>query len=229
MWMVYFSMLDDYAREIANAINAFTSNVRRLSIWAGLLATFDDKERSEALHEFVDPMATLCLLTPYAVRSRLIFAAAHLCHQVNLEREEGWSEDKLPLDDDIWMGSADVQGAPWARRYTRLKARIEAIGGNGLKKATADFRNAFSHRFSPRVSTGITNFARREINPETGKIWYGIGGTAPLDLDELVALLASELDKCYLAFAAFQALVEAQLGYVRVENMRVLEALAAPE
>lgn len=83
MWMVYFSMLDDYAREIANAINAFTSNVRRLSVWTGLLATFDEKERSETLHEFVDPMATLCLLTPYC-RHLCGSIAADLCDRASV-------------------------------------------------------------------------------------------------------------------------------------------------
>ena len=226
-WMAYSSMLDDFAREVANAINALTINVRRLHAWGAVLKTLDQDERAEAIHEFVDPIATLCLLTPYAVRSRLIFATAHLCHQVNLYRETGWPESSLPQDDEIWMDSADRQGAPWGRRYNKIKTRIEAIGGRRLRNATADFRNAFSHRFSPRVETGITNFATRYFDPATGRASYGFGGTEPLGVDDLTVLLDAELEYCYAAFTAFQALVAEQVTFVTARNTEMLDALSA--
>jgi hypothetical protein len=225
-WMAYSSMLDDFAREVANAINAFTINVRRLYAWAAVLDALGEDERAEAIHEFVDPIATLCLLTPYAVRSRLIFATAHLCHQVNLIRETRWVESSLPVDDEIWMDSADRQGAPW-RRYNRLKTRIEAIGGQSLRKATADFRNAFTHRFSPRVETGITNFATRHFDPATGRAYYSFGGTEPLGVKDLTVLLSAELDRCYSAFAAFQALVAEQVAFVTAKNAEMLADMDA--
>jgi len=217
LWMAYSFMLDDFARELANAMNGFTLNVRRLYTWESLMTSLDGEEQAEALHEFIEPIVTLCLLTPYMIKSRLLFATAHLCHQVNLVREAGWPEGSLPVDDEIWMDSADRQGAPW-RRYTRLKTRIEAIGGNKLKKATADFRNAFTHRFSPRVGTGITNFVTRNLNPATGRCDYSLGGTDALELKDVAALLVAELDKCYAAFAAFQALVADQETYVTAQN-----------
>lgn len=225
-WMVYSSMLDDFAREAANAINAFTINVRRLYAWAAVLDTLGEDERAEVIHEFIDPTATLCLLTPYAVRSRLIFATAHLCHQVNLVREVGWMESSLPADDEIWMDSADRQGAPW-RRYNRLKTRIEAIGGQRLRKATADFRNAFTHRFSPRVETGITNVVKRHFDPATGSAYYSFGGTEPLAVSDLTVLLDAELSRCYAAFEAFQTLVAEQVAFVAAKNTEMLTEIDA--
>lgn len=225
-WMAHSSMLDDFAREIANAMNAFTINVRRLHAWGSVLDTLGEDERAEAIHEFVDPIATLCLLTPYAVRSRLIFATAHLCHQVNLFRETGWPESSLPVDEEIWMDSADRQGAPW-RRYNRLKTRIEAIGGQRLRKATADFRNAFTHRFSARVETGITNFATRHFDSATGRACYAFGGTEPLGVMDLTVLLDVELERCYAAFAAFQALVAEQVAFVTAKNTEMLAEMDA--
>lgn len=225
-WMAYSSMLDDFAREVANAMNAFTINVRRLHAWAAVLDTLGEDERAEAIHEFVDPIATLSLLTPYAIRSRLIFATAHLCHQVNLIREAEWLESSLPADDEIWMDSADRQGARW-RRYNRLKTRIEAIGGQRLRTATADFRNAFTHRFSPRVETGITNFATRHFDPATGSTYYSFGGTEPLGVKDLTILLDAELDRCYAAFGAFQALVAEQVAFVTAKNTEMLTEMDA--
>jgi hypothetical protein len=223
-WMAYSAMLDDFARELANSVNAFTLNVRRLSAWETLMASLGGEEKAEALHEFIEPIATLCLLTPYVIRSRLLFATAQLCHQVNLLRETDWPEASLPVDDEIWMDSADRQGAQW-RKYNRLKTRIEAIGGNRLRQATADFRNAYTHRFSPRVGVGITNFATRHFDPATGKACYSFGGTEPLDLKELTALLVAELDRCYAAFAAFQALVGEQVAYVTEKNAEMLATI----
>ena len=223
-WMPYSMMLDDFARELANSINAFTLNVQRLSAWATLMTSLGEEERAEALHEFIDPIATLSLLMPYAIRSRLLFATAHLCHQVNLVRETDWAEASLPVDDKIWMDSADRQGARW-RNYNRLKTRIEAIGGKRLAQATTNFRNTFTHRFSPRVGTGITNFATRCFDPATGKACYSFGGTEPLDLKELTALLVVELDRCYAAFAAFQVLVCDQVAYVTEKNSEMLATI----
>lgn len=225
-WMAYSSMLDDFAREIANAMNAFTINVCRLHAWGAVLDTLGEDERAEAIQEFVDPVATLCLLTPYAIRSRLIFATAHLCHQVNLIHEPGWPESSLPVDDKIWMDRADGQGARW-RRYNRLKTGIEAIGGQRLRKATADFRNAFTHRFSPRVESGITNFATRHFDPATGRACYGFGGTEPLGVKDLTVLLDAELERCYAAFAAFQALVAELVAFVTVKNTEMLAEMDA--
>lgn len=223
-WMAYSAMLDDFARELANAINAFTLNVRRLSAWETLMTSLGEQEKAEALHEFIEPVATLCLLLPYVIRSRLLFATAHLCHQVNLVRETDWPEASLSMDDKIWMDSADQQGARW-RKYNRLKTRIEAIGGKQLGQATADFRNAFTHRFSPRVGTGITNFATRHFDPTTGKACYSFGGTEPLDLKKLTALLVVELDRCYVAFFAFQALVSDQAAYVTEKSSEMLATI----
>ena len=217
IWMAYSVMLDDFARELANAMNGFTLNVRRLCTWESLMVSLHEEEQAEAQHEFIEPIATLCLLTPYMIKSRLLFATAHLCHLVNLVREADRPEGLLPGDDAIWMDSADRQGRPW-RRYTRLKTRIEAIGGKKLKNATADFRNAFEHRFPPRIGTGITNFVTRDFNPATGRGVYLFGGTDALALKDVAALLVAELDKCYAAFAAFQALVADHETFVTAQN-----------
>lgn len=118
-----------------------------------MLAKLNDEEQSQALQEFVEPVATLCLLAPDRFRLRFICAAAHLCHLVNRVRETEWPEKSLPVDDEIYLDSASVQGGLW-HRYSRLQTRIETIGGKAIRAATADFRNAFSHRYSARGPVG---------------------------------------------------------------------------
>ncbi|MGE4304736.1 MAG: hypothetical protein AB7E24_11985 [Novosphingobium sp.] len=220
----YSFMLDDFARELANAVNAFTVNIRRLKTWTSLLPTLDKKARREAIHEFVEPISTLALLSPYMLRSRFLYATAHLCHQVNLIRESDWGENALPMDGEIWFEAADRQGKPW-KAYRPLKLRMERMAGKALSASTADFRNAFSHRFSARIGEGITNFAERKFDNETGSFFYTFGGTSPLDPSKLVELLSSELDRSYDAFGAFQALVAEHLEFIVPLNKEMLDSM----
>ena len=52
----------------------------------------------------------------------------------------------------------------------------------------ADFRNAFSHRFSARVGVGYTNFVTRNLDVASGTVMYGFGGTPALELSDLSTL-----------------------------------------
>ena len=52
-----------------------------------------------------------------------------------------------------------------------------------------------------------------------------MAGPKPLDLKELTALLVAELDRCYAAFAAFQALVGEQVAYVTEKNAEMLATI----
>lgn len=195
-----------------------------MSTWTSLLPTLDEKERHEAIHEFVEPIATLALLSPYMLRSRFLYATAHLCHQVNLIREKDWGEDALPLESAIWFDAADKQGKPW-KAYRALKLRMEKMAGKALAASTADFRNAFSHRFSARIGVGITNFTDRKVDAETGSIFYTFGGTDPLEPSELVRLLSSELEYSYDAFSAFQALVAEHSEFIIPHNQDLLDGM----
>lgn len=53
-----------------------------------------------------------------------------------------------------------------------------------------------------------------------GKITYRFGGNSPLDLVEIADLLEKERDQCYLAFDAFQMLVEEQIVAIRAYEAR---------
>lgn len=213
-FITYVEMVKDFAREIANGINAFTISLRRLTAWQRVAASLtDEKELHSLLHEFVDGPVTLALITPYMLRSRIIFATAHLSHQLNLLREEGWEESRLPPDSEIWFTTADVQGQPW-KRYKKLKVAAEQLGSKEFQSATEDFRNAFSHRFSARIGTGITNFVTRIADGATGRITYEFGGTPPLDLGQVIGLLVAEAENAYAVFERFKHLVAEQTAYL---------------
>jgi len=208
-WMAYAEMFNEFSRELANAVNALTAYTHRLAAWRDVVEGLDDRGRLSVSHEFVDVLATTALNLPYVIRSRFIFASAHLCHQAgSLKAPHGWKDD-LPLDDEIYLAQAQTAGAPW-KAWAKLKTKIERIGDRTYQAKTKNFRNSYNHRFSPRIVIGQTNIVTRIVDDETNQVSYALGGTDALSLKLVVELLEKQCQDCYRAFEDFQKLVREQ-------------------
>ncbi len=204
---IYAEMFDEFSREIANIVNDLTRYTHQLATWRDVVLPLDNGRRMSVANDFVDPLATIALNLPYVIRSRFIFAAAHLCHQANRAKQmTGWKDD-LPLDDEIYFEQADKYGTSW-KRYSKLKTTIERLGAKDFQRDTANFRNTYNHRFSPRVVIGQTQFVTRHVDADTGKVSYSYGGTNALTLQTVVKLLEQQCAHCYKAFDNFQKLVK---------------------
>lgn len=206
-WMAWVEMHQEFSREISNSINELTRFTHHLAAWRNVAAPLNDQQKFQLAHEFISPLATLALNLPYVIRSRLIFATAHLCHQANKAREGlKWTDD-LPLDSEIVFAQADQYGKPW-KPYSKLKVALERIGDKAFQVATGDFRNAYNHRFSPRILVGQTQIVTRKVEKGTGKVSYGYGGIDPLSLDLIVKQLEVVCEHCYKAFDGFRKMVK---------------------
>jgi hypothetical protein len=98
--------------------------MQRPKAWNVVSAPLNDEQKLEAVQEFAEPLSTVALNLPYVIRSRLIFATAHLCRQANESRDEKPWVDDLPLDEEVYFRDAEDRcGSPWLR-YTELKRRI---------------------------------------------------------------------------------------------------------
>jgi hypothetical protein len=208
-WLLYGEMLDEFARELANTINDFTLNVDRLRAWAEVLPTLSDKQKADACHEFIDALATLTVNLPYVVKSRFIFATAHLSHQANMVHDRAAWLDDLPPDHRINIADANARGQRWTT-YPTLKQSLEGLFGKAFRDATREFRHTYNHRFSPRFVIGLTQMVRRRVDPATGRISYALGGLKPLPLEVIAEFSARERNQAYGAFEAFQALIHEQ-------------------
>ena len=208
VWMPYVGMLGDYASELANIINDLTHDVQRLRAWARVTASLTDEEMLAVSHEFIDTLGTVALGRPYAIKSRFAFAAAHLCHQANMAKDMAEWRDEFPAERALYLNHIESLCNSW-RKYRAFKRRIEPIAGTAFKDATEDFRNSYNHRFSARFLIGMSAMVTRLVRDD-GRICYGIGGSEPLNLNQVADLIATERDHCYRAFKAFQALVEEQ-------------------
>jgi hypothetical protein len=206
VWLAYSEMFSEFSRVIANSLNELNDYSLRLKAWNIVIAPLTDEEKLDATHEFIDPIATIGLNLPYVIRSRFMFAAAHLSHQANRAREGASWKDQFPLDNDLYFEAADKFGAPW-RKYNSFKRRIEKFGNKNYQTATRDFRNAYNHRFSPRFVIGITKIVTREADPQANSVQYSYGGTPALSLDFIAGLMDEQYRLGCDVFLAFQALV----------------------
>ncbi len=205
-WMPYAEMFEEFSREIANTINELTNYTHDLTAWRDVMTPLDDNGRADVLVQFVTPLATLALNLPYVIRSRFIFATAHLCHQVNRVKAKTTWKDNLPLDEEIYFATADTCGAPW-KSYSKLKLALERISGKDYQANTGHFRHLYNHRFSPRIELGQTQRVTRHVDKGTGAVSYGFGGRDPLPMTVVVNLLEEQVERCYKAFTLFQKLV----------------------
>ena len=205
-WAAYSGMFQEFSQELANIVNDLTHYTHQLKGWRDLVHALNDKARMDVAIEFIEPLGTLALNLPYVIRSRFIFAAAHLCHQAGRTKVKGWKDD-LPLDEEIYFLQADKAGKPW-KQYGKFKLKLERVGNKTYQAKTHDFRNRYNHRFSPRIVMGLTGLVTRRINPASNTVSYGFGGIGPLTLDLIVELLEQQCRYCYAAFEAFQKLVQ---------------------
>ena len=208
MWMPYTLMFGEFARELANVMNEFTRYTHQLAAWRDLVAPLDNRKKLDAIVGFINPVATVAINMPYVIRSRSIFAAAHLSHQANRAKLGVSWKDEFPLDGEVYFAAADAHAKEW-KRYKGLKKKIENIGAKDYQHATNDFRNAYNHRFSPRIELGITQVVKRHVKPD-GSVSYGFGGVYPLQLTCIVTLLEAQCQHCYQAFEAFKLLIKEQ-------------------
>lgn len=205
-WAAYAEMFQEFSCELANVVNGLTHYTHQLKAWRDVVNSLDDDGKIDVAVEFIEPLGTLALNLPYVIRSRFIFAAAHLCHQAGMTKVKGWKDD-LPLNDEIYFLQADKAGKPW-KQYGKFKLKLERVGDKTYQAKTHDFRNRYNHRFSPRIVIGQTGLVTRYVNPASKVVSYGFGGIGPLTLPLVVELLEQQCKYCYAAFEAFQKLVQ---------------------
>ena len=211
-WMAYSQMLGEYATELANIINALTSHVHKLRAWNTVLAELEDADKYEVCYEFIDTLGTVGLGLPYAIKSRFTFAVGHLSHQANQATDGRNWKDEFP-DKNLYLNDIEPYASQW-RKFRAFKLKLEPLAGSNFKQASDDFRNTYNHGFSSRLVVGMTATVKREVIG--GRVRYAFGGNDPLTVAEVADLLTIERDKCYHAFAAFQALIEEQSAAIFV-------------
>ncbi|MCP2216100.1 hypothetical protein M2226_003643 [Bradyrhizobium elkanii] len=213
-WMAYGQMIDEFSREIANSINNLTNYTHNLKAWDKVLSDMMDDDQFDALHGAIDPLAVTSINLPHVIRSRVIFATTHLCHQANQSIAGASWVDDLKLDEEIYMQDAINRGKPW-KTFKRLNSALERLYDRKYQTSTHDFRNSYNHRFSPKIGMGLTQIVSRSINPSTKQVIYAFRLLTPIRLDFLAELLTAQCERAYAVFGAFQDLVNEHTAAIK--------------
>jgi hypothetical protein len=224
-WMAYAEMFKEFSQELANTINDLSRYTHQLAAWREVVSNLDVDAKLSVAVEFVDPLATLALNLPYVIRSRFIFASAHLSHQASRAKAPAEWKDDLALDHEIFFEQAQTAAAPW-KSWSKLKTKLERISDRTYQAKTRDFRNTYNHRFSPRIVVGQTNMVTRRVDLAAKRVSYGFGGLEPLTLELVVELLEEQCERCYKAFEAFQKLVKEQEIVISAASSAAVASIA---
>jgi len=206
-WMIYRMFMKEHVRELANTIHDFGRYIISLSAWESVLKKMAPEDKLDFLIEFISPLATLALNMPYVLRSRFFYSIAHLSHQANRTCQNPWVDD-LPPNKDINFKKAGKFAGGW-EKYDCLKQALEKISNQEYQDATHDFRNSYTHRYSPEIEVGLTDLGTRTVKGKT--VSYVIGSTPPLMLCEIVPLLLEQHSFCVDAYEKYRNLINEQV------------------
>ncbi len=209
-WMMYSQYLQEHARELANTINDLAIKTRQLSIWDKVLANHDEDENLYIVSEFVEPLATISLNLPYAIRGRIIFSVTHLCHQANKVKVKDW-KDCLAKDNSIDFKVMEKVSANWVE-YSELRKALNYLSNNDFSDKVYNFRNKYHHRYPPRIEFGQSQMVARNV--ENGKVSYGFGFVPPLEVNKLIPLLESQHKVAFDVFSRYKSLVNEHISTI---------------
>jgi len=234
----YAAFLDDALMDIPNELNKMAINILKLNVWMDVMRDHPD-QRENILFDFIFPIAHITLMSPYTIKQRFFFWTAHLSHQANLTKGSGdWVDDfnNLPADKHIKEEHANRASKDWLGWKPLIKC-LNRIDASDYKKQTGDYRNSYTHRYSPAIEIGCNRFYTRHHpqdlshTPEmkdwaSGRIGpvYGLGGSKSLPVGNIVDSCSKQLNIARKSYRLFRVLAEEQLQYLlpnRKDGMRI--------
>ena len=209
VWMIYFEMVEEHSRELANIINLLLTNVEKLCVWGKVILAYGEEEQFYIVEEFVEPLCTTCLNLPYAVRSRFIFSVTHLSHQANMAILGNKWKDDLPKDDEIEFSTMDKFAAYW-RSYKNLKLSMERLSDKKYQSEINDYRNKYHHRYPSHIEFGLSETVKRIVSNH-GSVSYAIGYSKPLQIKDVTWILKRQHAAAAKCYTGYQNLVKEQV------------------
>ena len=209
IWMIYFEMVEEYSRELANIINQLLTNIERLCAWEKVILEYGEEERFYIVYEFVEPLCTICLNLPYAIRSRFIFSVAHLSHQANMAILGSDWKDHLPQDEKIEFSIMDKFAAHW-KSYKKLKLSLERLSDKKYQAEVKHYRSKYHHRYPSHIEFGLSETVTRSVNDD-GRVSYAIGYSKPLQVKDITSVLKRQQEAAMKCYKCYQRLVKEQI------------------
>lgn len=228
--------------EAINLLNSWGHHLLSWSIWIDILSGFDEDDSWTLRIHYVDPIAFVCMFQPSAARDRLTMIATNAIHQGNIVAVPGYKDelkqDRLKPGQYLSRNQKEKQldeiGTRWST-YAKFSMMLMAINEKAYRDVTANFRNHSSHGIAPRFELGYTNMITREMAPmqnmvELGGgrvqfvddhsrmvVRYGVGGTAPLKYEDILAANKQEYELVKAALERYEALLQEILQKIGID------------
>jgi hypothetical protein len=209
IWMMYFEMVEEHSRELANVINLFLTNIEKLCAWGKVILEYGEEERSYIVYEFVEPLCTICLNLPYAIRSRFIFSVTHLSHQANMAILGTKWKDDLPSDAEIEFSTMDTFATHW-KPYKKLKLNLERLSDKKYQVEVNHYRSKYHHRYPSHIEFGLSETVTRVVRND-GVVSYAIGYSKPLQIKDITLVLKRQHEAATKCYGCYQRLVKEQI------------------
>ena len=221
--LIFGAMADDFTRELVNSVNKFYLNVFHCEAWVQAANDFPKIQRLSLLFQYAEPLIELALNRPYAIRSRLIFAATHLLHQSNKHRMPKW-RDELPGDKDIDYKTLIRVGSGW-KAFNAFISDLNGLNDEEFIKATRNFRHLSHHQLEINFDMGLVPYFRR-TKTGAGIIYeYMIHG--PLKFPDMISILYRQHARARAAIMSYWSLLNEQLDeWIKAQAQRKPSASA---
>lgn len=239
-WRMFGGMMvTDELRQMTNIINYWHFLLLRWHAWNMVIANYNDDEAWTLRSEFLIPLTHHCLLSPSSTRDTLTFVATNSLHQLRLALGGGY-EDRLVGDPQSGKKQNHLKRADKEQRLMNVisswregKVLIDAIRSiddKAYREATSDYRNRSSHAIGPRLALGDTQLVTRSVVPATqlkqqtdgtykhelipGKmsVEYGVGGVAPLDMEQARKNNLAQYFRARSGYEAYRSLLFTQMA-----------------
>jgi hypothetical protein len=191
-----------HLNDLANFVNEFVYNYRKLLTWRDLLPALCERDRLLALIEFVHPSVYFGLSAPAAIEGRFHHSTALLSHLANEGVVDGWTY-QADLGRSCYR-TAREHALHWAG-WTALRDRLGVLNNRQFKDTVDDFRNEFHHGAPRSVEMGGKSGVARVSN---GVHLFYVED--PLPLSTVIEALAVQVTAAVDSYDAFASLVQEQ-------------------
>jgi len=199
----------EFTRELVNAQNHFVVWLNRLAAWEQIIAQYDEENAYSLTFEFVEMPLDYCLHFPYRFKQRITFCATQLCYIVGIA-EKRITKEAVDEEDRMTLASLKKVAKLW-REGPALVEAIERIDGKEFRQKSGEYRRKAQHRFPPRLAFGEVAYVQRSF-PAGYLVRYSFKVAHPIQVGNVLPVLAKEAEYARAAFLAYRALVDEQCG-----------------
>jgi hypothetical protein len=194
--MLAIPAAQDHMSEIANSINRLHYDIHSVMAWERTLASLPEEDQWQALFEFVFPLASFSLSSPYSIKQKFIMSVYEVSYHTNRFADLQFREK---FNDRPRYQDAERMAQKFSS-WTALSTKLEALSDKEFSQVSSDYRNRFHHGFPPTIVVGYRTMLRPMSSGS-----FSIETAPPLSIAHVTSMV---FEQCETALDAYEAYVE---------------------